>query len=127
MDDALIAACAALGVSVGRLVIYLRRTHKEAVGHDSFLALGLIGLTYGLTAPGRAAVTVELSQIDAPELCQPGGAEARRALAVAKIPAMLEEVERCGGFRYAWEFRTYSNGQIGLVGYISGGCTRSEP
>ena len=40
---------AALGVSVGKLVIYLRRTHKEAVGHDSFLALGLIGLTYGLS------------------------------------------------------------------------------
>jgi NhaP-type Na+/H+ or K+/H+ antiporter len=38
---------AVLGTLVGRLVLYLRRTHKEAVGLDNFLALGLIGLTYG--------------------------------------------------------------------------------
>ena len=43
-----IAIGAALGTLVGRLVIYLRRTHKEAVGLDNFLALGLIGITYGL-------------------------------------------------------------------------------
>ena len=34
--------------AVGRLVLYLRRTHKEAVGLDNFLALGLIGLAYGV-------------------------------------------------------------------------------
>lgn len=38
---------AALGLAVGRLVLYLRREHKEAVGLDDFLALGLIGLSYG--------------------------------------------------------------------------------
>src|ERR1019366_4264188 len=38
---------ALLGTAVGRFVLYLRRTHKEAVGLDNFLALGLIGLTYG--------------------------------------------------------------------------------
>jgi len=37
-----------LGVLVGRLVLYLRREHKEAVGLDDFLALGLIALAYGL-------------------------------------------------------------------------------
>jgi len=47
------AACgigvgAALGTLVGRLVLYLRRTHKEATGLDNFLALGLIGLSYGV-------------------------------------------------------------------------------
>jgi sodium/hydrogen antiporter len=42
-----IAIGAALGTLIGRLVIYLRRTHKEAVGLDNFLALGLIGVTYG--------------------------------------------------------------------------------
>ena len=36
-----------LGAAVGRLVLYLRREHKEAVGLDDFLALGLIGLSYG--------------------------------------------------------------------------------
>jgi NhaP-type Na+/H+ or K+/H+ antiporter len=36
-----------LGILVGRLVLYLRREHKEAVGLDDFLALGLIALSYG--------------------------------------------------------------------------------
>src|SRR5678815_4063748 len=39
---------AALGTLVGQLVLFLRRKHKEAVGLDNFLALGLIGLAYGL-------------------------------------------------------------------------------
>ena len=37
-----------LGTLVGRLVLYLRRTHREAVGLDDFLALGLIALSYGV-------------------------------------------------------------------------------
>src|SRR5687767_4146787 len=36
------------GAGIGRLVIFLRREHREAVGLDEFLALGLIGLSYGL-------------------------------------------------------------------------------
>jgi NhaP-type Na+/H+ or K+/H+ antiporter len=36
-----------LGTLVGRLVLYLRSTHREAVGLDDFLALGLIALAYG--------------------------------------------------------------------------------
>ncbi|MDQ3700316.1 MAG: cation:proton antiporter [Chloroflexota bacterium] len=39
---------ALLGTLVGRLVLYLRRAHKEAVGLDDFLALGLIALAYSL-------------------------------------------------------------------------------
>lgn len=39
---------AALGAGVGHLVLYLRRTHKEAAGTDEYLALGLVALTYGL-------------------------------------------------------------------------------
>jgi NhaP-type Na+/H+ or K+/H+ antiporter len=38
----------ACGAGVARLVIYLRRVHKEAVGLDEFLALGLIALSYGI-------------------------------------------------------------------------------
>jgi NhaP-type Na+/H+ or K+/H+ antiporter len=41
---------AALGTLVGRLVLFLRRRHEEAVGLDNFLALGLIGLSYGLAS-----------------------------------------------------------------------------
>jgi NhaP-type Na+/H+ or K+/H+ antiporter len=38
---------ALLGAAVGKLVVYLRIRHKEAVGLDEFLVLGLIGLSYG--------------------------------------------------------------------------------
>ncbi|HET9223522.1 MAG TPA: cation:proton antiporter, partial [Roseiflexaceae bacterium] len=37
-----------LGMLVGWLVLYLRREHKEAVGLDDFLGLGLIALAYGM-------------------------------------------------------------------------------
>jgi NhaP-type Na+/H+ or K+/H+ antiporter len=35
------------GAAIARLVLYLRKKHQEAVGLDDFLALGLIGLSYG--------------------------------------------------------------------------------
>jgi NhaP-type Na+/H+ or K+/H+ antiporter len=37
----------ALGLLIGRLVVYLRTRHHESVGLDEFLALGLIALAYG--------------------------------------------------------------------------------
>ena len=37
----------ALGTLMGRLVLHLRMRHAQAVGYDDFLALGLIGLSYG--------------------------------------------------------------------------------
>ena len=37
-----------LGAAVAWLVLYLRRRHREAVGRDDFLALGLIALAYGV-------------------------------------------------------------------------------
>ena len=37
-----------LGTLVGRLIIYLRMRHREALESDEFIALGLIALTYGL-------------------------------------------------------------------------------
>ncbi len=36
-----------LGLAVGHVVIYLRRHHRETVGVDDFLTLGLIALSYG--------------------------------------------------------------------------------
>ena len=38
----------ALGTIVGQAVLYLRVRHREALGSDEFIALGLIALTYGL-------------------------------------------------------------------------------
>lgn len=37
-----------MGTLVGRAIIYLRVRHREALGSDEFIALGLITLTYGL-------------------------------------------------------------------------------
>ncbi len=45
----------ALGAVIGRLVVYLRSHHKESIGLDEFLALGLIGLTYGLAVVCHAS------------------------------------------------------------------------
>ena len=36
------------GGGIGKVVLYLRRVHREAVGLDEFLALGLIALSYGI-------------------------------------------------------------------------------
>ncbi|MBK7333858.1 MAG: cation:proton antiporter [Betaproteobacteria bacterium] len=38
----------ALGALVGKLVLYLRTRHQEAVGLDEFLALGLIAIAFGV-------------------------------------------------------------------------------
>ncbi|HEX5825901.1 MAG TPA: cation:proton antiporter [Candidatus Limnocylindrales bacterium] len=43
-----LAIGAVLGTVVARVVLYLRRTHREAVGLDEFLCLGLIALAYGV-------------------------------------------------------------------------------
>ncbi len=40
---------AALGKLIGKLVVYLRSRHKESVGLDEFLLLGLIALSYGIS------------------------------------------------------------------------------
>ena len=43
-----LAVGAVLGTLVAQLVLYLRREHKEAVGLDEFLSLGLLALSYGV-------------------------------------------------------------------------------
>jgi NhaP-type Na+/H+ or K+/H+ antiporter len=44
-----------LGTLIGKLVVYLRIHHKEAVGLDEFLALGLIALAYGAALLSHAS------------------------------------------------------------------------
>jgi sodium/hydrogen antiporter len=39
-----------LGMLIARLVLYLRREHREAVGLDDFLALGLMALSFGVAS-----------------------------------------------------------------------------
>ncbi len=43
-----LAIGAAMGALIGNLVVYLRAHHKEAVGLDEFLSLGLIAVAYGV-------------------------------------------------------------------------------
>jgi sodium/hydrogen antiporter len=45
----------ALGALIGKLVLYLRTRHQEAVGLDEFLALGLIAIAYGVAQLGVAS------------------------------------------------------------------------
>lgn len=73
---------AVLGTLIGRVVLYLRRTHREAVGLDEFLCLGLIGLAYGVAlllgtyaflavfAAGLAVRRIERTSTD--EAAEPG-------------------------------------------------------
>ncbi len=39
---------AACGVAIAHLVLFIRRHHREAIGLDEFLALGLVAVAYGL-------------------------------------------------------------------------------
>lgn len=49
-----IAIGAALGTGLGRLVLHLRHHHQAAIGYENFVALGLIGLAYGLAVLAHA-------------------------------------------------------------------------
>lgn len=44
-----------LGAATGRLIVYLRSRHRQAVGLDMFLGLGLIALSYGLARLASAS------------------------------------------------------------------------
>jgi len=50
-----LAIGAALGAATGRLVLYLRIRHAEAVGLDEFLGLGLVAMAYGLAQVSLAS------------------------------------------------------------------------
>lgn len=115
-----VAIGALLGTLIGQLVLYLRREHKEAVGLDDFLALGLIALAYGVAllahtygflavfAAGLALRRVEMrgtSGEDAPSDVMAGASSAEEiATDAEKAPAYMaqavlgfsEQLERIG-------------------------------
>ena len=96
-----------LGTLVGRAIIYFRMRHREALGSDEFIALGLIALTYGLALASQTygflavfAAGLALRRIDEvkpaaaaeplPEL-----SDADRAASGAEAPAnMMKAVQR---------------------------------
>jgi sodium/hydrogen antiporter len=83
------AVGALLGLAVGRLVLYLRREHKEAVGLDDFLAMGLIALSYGvaqlLGAYGFLAVFAAGVALRQLEQSQTPGESSRKTAARAQV------------------------------------------
>lgn len=111
-----------LGTLTGRVVLYLRREHKEAIGTDDFLALGLIALSYGgallihtygflaVFAAGAALRRIERRHTeDAParevkRMLAEGGEEEEVAAHREKAPAYMaqavlgfnEQLERIG-------------------------------
>lgn len=99
-----------LGTLVGRLILYLRMRHREALGSDEFIALGLIGLTYGLALLSHTygflavfAAGLALRRIDEPHVrpqaqaTDPGKAlsAAEQDASGSEAPAhMMRAVER---------------------------------
>lgn len=84
-----------LGALVGRAVLYLRMRHREALGSDEFIALGLIALAYGVAIAFHAygflavfAAGYALRQIDHDG---PGAATATGVASVASEPERLAE------------------------------------
>ncbi len=95
----------ALGTGVGRTIIYLRTRHREALGSDEFIALGLIALTYGVALLSQTygflavfAAGLALRRIDdikTPPLTSPKPGPADQPASGAKAPAhMMRAVQR---------------------------------
>jgi NhaP-type Na+/H+ or K+/H+ antiporter len=124
-----LAIGAVLGHAVGRLVLFLRREHREAVGTDEFLSLGLIALAYGaaLLMHAYGFLAVFAAGVALRQLVQAQGDDARgakqaveRAAAVPdKSAAQKLAVDR----RHAPAFMAHAvlgfNEQIERVGEVA--------
>lgn len=106
------------GAVIGKLVLYLRRVHREAVGLDEFLALGLIALSYGIAllvhaygflavfAAGLSVRRIERqhSEVAAPADVEHAGTAEEQATDPSTAPAYMaravlgfnEQLERLG-------------------------------
>lgn len=85
-----------LGTQMGRWVVHLRTTHREAVGRDDLLALGLIALAYGAAllvhGYGFLAVFAAGLALRRIERLQSGGAGVEPVAAAASDTTMPKEV-----------------------------------
>lgn len=129
-----VAIGAALGMSVGRLVLYLRRRHSEAVGYDNFLALGLIALSCGvaLMAHAYAFLAVfaagvafrQVEQRDHPATDGPDAASARQVSDAFADPAPGAGAELATHPRHASTFMAHAvlsfNEQLDRFGEMIG-------
>jgi NhaP-type Na+/H+ or K+/H+ antiporter len=89
-----------LGTAIGRLVVHLRRTHREAVGLDDFLALGLIALAHGvavaLAGYGFLAVFAAGLALRRIEARESGDRPPHEVLAQATAAAESRDLATCG-------------------------------
>lgn len=105
-----------LGLLVGRVILFLRHHHKEALGSDEFIALGLIALSYGVAllcvtygflavfaaglalrridGDGKYAQPPEKSQESAPDNQTPAPAPEAAPHPQAPAPQMMKAVQR---------------------------------
>ncbi|HUF23393.1 MAG TPA: sodium:proton antiporter [Vicinamibacterales bacterium] len=100
-----LAIGALCGAGVGRLVLYLRRAHREAVGLDEFLALGLIALSYGLALVAGAygflavfAAGLSMRRIERKHSEGAGRADETPARMARDVLSFNEQLERLGEF-----------------------------
>lgn len=80
-----------LGTMIGRLVVYLRTHHQEAVGLDEFLSLGLVALAYGVAQLAYASGF--LAVLAAGLALQRTREDTRKQKAPDKGPAGLQDKE----------------------------------
>lgn len=89
-----------LGTATGKLVVYLRRRHKEALGLDDFLALGLIALSYGcalmLHASGFLAVFAAGVSLRRLEQRESSGDTGVASVMTQAVLSSNEQAERIG-------------------------------
>ncbi|MBA3235376.1 MAG: cation:proton antiporter [Chloroflexi bacterium] len=132
-----------LGTLIARVVLYLRRTHREAVGLDEFLCLGLIGLSYGVAlllgtyaflavfAAGLAVRRIERTTTDAGAAGDRLDDEAIRRPALGEDPDKVAVDEAGGAAFMASELLTFNErleriGEVGVV-VIIGALASTTP
>jgi len=100
-----LAIGALCGAGVGRLVLYLRHTHREAVGLDEFIALGLIALSYGLALLAGAygflavfAAGLSMRRIERKHTERAARADQAPARMAREVLNFNEQLERLGEF-----------------------------
>jgi NhaP-type Na+/H+ or K+/H+ antiporter len=85
---------AGLGWAVGRLVLYLRREHKEAVGLDDFLSLGLVALSYGtaLLLQGYGFLAVFAAGVALRHLVERESRQSKASMVAADIASTAPDI-----------------------------------
>ena len=102
-----LAIGAMCGHAIGKLVVHLRTRHKEAVGLDEFLMLGLIGVaygaaqlasTYGFLAVFAAGLALQRSQRKPADKAAVAESKVEKALAGGKKEELATDPQLAGAY-----------------------------